>query len=156
MGYFRLYEKMVDRTPLGHGDTGARWNEKNTPMIYCSNSIALTMVEHFSISGYKVSETVFELAELEIKYDIPSIEPSDLPSEWNLRFHNRDTKEFGTTWCRNKEFLCLKVPSARIPLSAYPKEHNLLINPLHPDFVKCIKTMSTEDVVFKLNIKKSN
>lgn len=155
MSYFRLYEKRDGRTPLGYGEAGGRWNEKKTPMIYCSNSRALTMVEHFSISGYKVSSTIFELTELKIDYDIPSIEVNDLPKNWNLRFHKRDTKEFGTTWSLAKEFLCIKVPSARMPLSAYPEEHNLLLNPLHPDFGKYVKSISIEEIQFNLNKKKS-
>lgn len=155
MKYFRLYEKMADRKPLGYGDGGGRWNEKKTPMIYCSNSRALTLVEHFSISGYKVSTTIFELAVLEIDYDIPSIEVNDLPTNWNIRFHTRETKEFGTKWSEAKEFLCIKVPSARMPISSYPEEHNLLINPLHPDFLKKIKVISFEDIKFNLNKVKS-
>lgn len=155
MGYFRLYEKMEGRTPLGYGEGGGRWNNRNIPIIYCSNSRALTMVEHFSISGYKVSHTIFELVELEIDYDIPSVEPKDLPNNWNLRFHGGGTKEFGTRWCESKEFLCLKVPSARMPLSAYPEEHNLLINPFHPDFGKYVKARAIEEVQFNLNVQKS-
>jgi RES domain-containing protein len=155
MEYFRLYEKQAGRTPLGYGVGSGRWNEKKTPMIYASSSVALTMVEHFSISGYKVSNTKFELATLEIDYDIPYIEEKDLPTNWNLRFHKRDTQEFGTTWAGAKEFLCLKVPSARIPISIYPEEHNLLINPLHSDFGTSVKVVLIEEILFNLNKQKS-
>lgn len=46
----------------------------------------------------------------------------------------------------------LMVPSCRIPTCAYPIEHNLLINPLHPDFLRDVKFVSQEDVNFEVNI----
>lgn len=123
-------------------------------MIYSSSSVALTMVEHYSISGNKVSGTLFELAVLEVDYDIPSIEVNDLPKDWDLRFHNKETQQFGTLWSREKQFPCIKVPSARLPLSCYPREHNLLLNPLHPDFNKAVQAISLEDIRFNLNLYK--
>jgi hypothetical protein len=47
--------------------------------------------------------------------------------------------------------ICLKVPSARILLKAYPREHNLLINPLHPNLLGEVKVVSVDDLFFNLN-----
>jgi hypothetical protein len=45
----------------------------------------------------------------------------------------------------------LKVPSCRIPLANYSQEHNLLINPLHPEFNEKVRVTDTWDVSFEVN-----
>ena len=151
MKYYRLYEKIVGRSPLSYGLGSGRWNQRKTPIIYCSNSRSLCMMEHYSIKGFVVSKSSWELAELDIDYDIPMIEVHDLQTDWDKRPHSNETQKFGTLWAEAKDYLCLKIPSSRIPLSAYPEEHNLLINPLHPDFLKSISILKKEDILFNLN-----
>jgi RES domain-containing protein len=42
------------------------------------------------------------------------------------------TQAFGDRWIREERSAVLVVPSAIVPL-----EHNVLLNPAHPDFVRC-------------------
>lgn len=151
MRYYRLFENLSTRSPLGFGPVAGRWNHAGTPLIYTSNIISLPFMELYSIKGPVVAKSTWILASLEIKEEIPMLELDSLPADWNERPPSNSTKDFGTIWANSKEFLCLKVPSARIPLMAYPEEHNLLINPFHPDFYKSVKVISQEEVRFEIN-----
>jgi len=151
MRYYRLYEDVDGHEPLGYGPKGGRWNNSNVPVIYCCNTRSLTLFETYSISGPAVANGKFVLAEIEIEGSIPSIVVKDLPKNWRSRPHSRQTKKFGSFWASKKQSLCLRVPSARMPISCFPEEHNLLINPFHPDFIKSVKILNIEKVQFEVN-----
>lgn len=151
MKYFRLIEEVPDRTPLGYGTAGGRWNLNGTPMIYASNFSSITFMELLSIKGPIVTSTKWVLVMLEVLGDIPQLDSADLPSDWYRRPYPHSTQEFGTQWAQSMTTPYLKVPSCRIPLSSYPLEHNLLINPLHPERNNLVKVISTEQVSFELN-----
>lgn len=150
MIYFRLMENIPGRTPLGYGPGAGRWNERGTPLIYCSNLRTLTMHELHSIKGSVVSTSQWLMVKVDIDYTIPQISLSDLPSDWNIRPVSKTTQIFGSLWARSLSDLCLMVPSARIPLSSFPDEHNLLINPFHPDFITKVKVLETEEIAFNI------
>ena len=137
---------------MGYGPIGRRWNDNNVPLIYCCNVRSLNFFELYCILGIRVSNTHFLLAEIAIDRKIPSIKIDDLPADWRNRQHPRSTKDFGSFWAKSKQGLCIRVPSARMPLSCFPDEHNLLINPFHPDFQTAVKVVNVEEVNFELNI----
>ena len=151
MRYFRLFENKQRHEPLGYGPKGGRWNEDEVPLVYCCNVRSLVFFELYCILGSKVAQTQFKLVEINIEGNIPSVEIEDLSVYWCDRPHPRSTKEFGTYWAKSKQSLCVKVPSARMPLSCFPEEHNLLINPFHPEFQTGIEVVKVEEVVFELN-----
>ena len=155
MQVYRLFENNPLHASLGYGGGGGRWNHPGTPLIYASNTISLPFLELYSIKGPAVTTSKWILAGLEIEGEIPMLEQDNLPGDWNMRPHSRTTKDFGTAWANSKEMLCLKIPSARIPLSAYPLEFNLLINPLHPSFYEHVKVISEEEVSFAINEMKN-
>src|SRR4051812_9467482 len=132
MRYFRLIEDNPLRTPLGYGIAGARWNLNGTPVIYAANQSSLNFIELLSIKGPVVSSINWKLVSLEVSGEIPYVDPNELPEDWRERPCPMSTQELGSEWARSHSTLYLKVPSCRIPLSRYPDEHNLLINPLHP------------------------
>lgn len=150
MRVYRLYENLPTRSPLGFGPGAGRWNHVGTPIIYASNIVTLPFMELYSIKGPVVAQAKWILATLEIPGDIPMLQLDSLPTDWNKRPPSNSTKDFGTHWANSKEFLCLKVPSARIPLLAYPEEHNLLINPFHSDFYKLVQVISEDEVGFEV------
>lgn len=151
MKYYSLFEKADDRTALGYGIAGARWNLQGTPMIYASNCSAITFMELLSIKGPIVAGTKWILATFEVNSEIAQLNASDLPTGWYVRPYPRSTQEFGTRWAQKVTPPFLKVPSCRIPLTNYPAEHNLLINPLHPDTNKHLRVISEVEVSFELN-----
>jgi len=149
--YFRLIEKKHQDSPLGYGRAGGRWNLPGTPIIYACNNSAINFLELLSIKGPIVASAKWCLVTMEIKGDIPYLEPKDLPGDWNMRPYPKSTQRFGTNWAQEKMSACLKVPSCRLPIFRYPYEHNLLINPVHPDIQKSLKIASVEEVEFELN-----
>ena len=151
MKYYRLYEDIPARLPLGFGLGGGRWNHHGVPIIYLSNFPSIVIIEILSIKGSTVARSNWKICAFEIKGPIPELGLNNIPKDWNKRPASRSTKDIGTLWARKMESVFLKVPSARLNLSAYSDEHNLLVNPLHPDFRKVVNYIGSEDFNFQLN-----
>lgn len=151
MKYYRLFEDIPARSALGFGPGGARWNHKGIPIIYLSSYSSIAINEMLSIKGPIVAKSNWILATYEINGDIDAILPKNLPNDWNVRPAPRSTKDIGTIWANSMKTICLKVPSARLNLSSYPEEHNLLVNPLHPDFRNEIIPIKLEAFDFQIN-----
>ncbi|WP_130274783.1 RES family NAD+ phosphorylase [Cecembia calidifontis] len=151
MKYFRLIEKIPGRLPLGYGPGSGRWNPFGIPVIYACSHSALNFLELLSIKGPVVSLTAWSLVEFELAEDPPFLGVEDLPLDWSLRPHPKITQTIGAFWTKQQEHVALKVPSCRIPLINYPQEHNLLVNPLHPDFSNKIKFIQETNVSFSIN-----
>jgi RES domain-containing protein len=78
------------------------------------------------------------LAELDLEYcfadiadEAPLLEArlSDLPRNWNSIPWSSSTQELGTRWMQSLKYLAVLVPSVVIA-----SEHNILLNPAHPEF----------------------
>lgn len=151
MDYYRILKREHAGTPFGYGNNAGRWNSRNVPMIYACSTASLSMTEYLCIKGTSLLATRWSLITYSIDVDIPVLEKDTLPSEWDARPYPLTTQFFGDSWVRRQASVCLKVPSARLLLSAYPREHNLLINPFHPDFIASVKVKATEDLHFHLN-----
>lgn len=151
MRYFRLIENLAERSPLGYGLGAGRWNEFGTPIIYACSVSSLNFLELLSIKGAVVTQSKWKLVVLEIPEPTPELDASYLPSDWRNRPHPRSTQEFGTAWAKAMISPVLQIPSSRIPLKSYPTEHNVLINPLHPDFLGTVKVVEEWDVSFEVN-----
>jgi len=151
MIYFRLIHQHHQSTPLGYGFAGGRWNLPGVPMIYASNITSLNFLELLSIKGAPVADEHWILVQLQIKTQIPHLDGSELPQAWKNRPYPKATQYFGTEWAQKFISPFLKIPSCRIPLINYPQEHNLLINPIHPDFRKLVAVKAAHPVDFALN-----
>ena len=152
MKYFRLFEDISARSPFGYGLGGGRWNHHGVPIIYLSNFSSIAINEILSIKGSTVAMSNWKLCTLQIDDPIPELELTKLPKDWNKRPASKTTKDIGTIWAQQMKSVCLKVPSARLNLSAYSEEHNLLVNPLHPDFRTVVHFINSEDFNFQLNV----
>ncbi len=139
-------------TPLGFGVARGRWNPKGVPLIYACNQPSLNFLELLCIKGPIVSHSKWKLVRLEISGEIPYLSAQDLPTNWKNRPFPLSTQKIGAMWVEQGISLALQTPSCRIPLSSYPNEHNLLINPFHADFNSSVKMTSTESVNYELNI----
>lgn len=120
-------------------------------MIYCCNVSALNFLELLSIKGVVVSQSSWSLITLEINDDLSYLDPSELPTEWRNRPYPISTQQIGTMWAKEMVSPALKVPSCRIPLNMFKDEFNILINPLHPEFLKAIAFLKQEEVSFEVN-----
>jgi RES domain-containing protein len=152
MIYYRLMVDDPSFTPLGFGSGCGRWNPNGVPVIYACNQTSLNFLELLSIKGSVVSQSNWSLVQLEIPGEIPYLSAEDLPFNWRNRPYPTSTQKIGSMWVQRSISAALKIPSCRIPLSSYPDEHNLLINPFHADFTPSIRIKTIEPVNFELNI----
>ncbi len=149
--YYRIIQKKFAVSPLGYGTGGARWNPRGVPIIYAGSSISIITTEFLSIKGGSVVATDWSLVTYSVLNDPPNLDITSLPIDWDSRPYPLSTQEFGRQWTRSNTSVCLKVPSARILLKAYPNEHNVLINPLHPNLQNEVTVVSVDDMFFHLN-----
>ncbi len=61
---------------------------------------------------------------------IETVEAATLPASWRHNPYRRELQLIGEKWLLAESSVCLRVPSA-----VKPEEFNLLINPLHKDFI---------------------
>lgn len=115
---------------IGAEKVGGRWNEKGTRAVYCSENIALALLEY-----YVHSENIANLpqhivvAKIEIPDELIIHEVKELPEYWNQYPYSTKTTTLFTELAKNRNFFALKVPSTLVPL-----EHNIVLNPLYKNF----------------------
>ncbi|MAZ77991.1 MAG: hypothetical protein CMF39_04875 [Legionellaceae bacterium] len=106
---------------------GGRWNSPGTPVVYCSDSLALAALETFvHLDDW---QTAFELVAIPIilpaKVSVTQLNNHEL----NTLLKQKDRQTIGNQWANDKKSCLLRVPSTIIP-----QEDNIIINPLHSDF----------------------
>ncbi|MGH9459477.1 MAG: RES family NAD+ phosphorylase [Thermoanaerobaculia bacterium] len=112
--------------------TGGRWNSPGTPVVYTAEHISLAALEllvHLERAAVLDSYVV-------LPCDLPdsSVETLDrrlLPRHWRTSPAPAELQRLGDAWARARRSVALEVPSAVVEL-----EHNVLLNPQHPDFAK--------------------
>jgi RES domain-containing protein len=108
-----------------------RWNHEGIPVIYVSESLALSVVEKFVHLGFDASHIKFVYFKIDIPdgVSVEKLKSSDLPDDWTAKPPQDSTKEIGSDWARKSETAVLRVPSVLVP-----KSWNYLLNPSHHDF----------------------
>ena len=109
---------------------GGRWNSPGVPVIYCSATASLAVLEVFA------NVNRGELAEEYVLFScsfqesiVETLDPDVLPRNWRRSPAPHELQELGDEWIRNAKSAVLKVPSAIIE-----HEYNYLLNPLHRRF----------------------
>jgi RES domain-containing protein len=128
---------------------GARWNHKDIPAVYTSESRALALLEYtvnVSIDSIPrdLSMTTIEIPDADI-FEIPE---ADLPGDWKSSPAPSSTKDFGTATLETLHSLTLKIPSVVIP-----QEFNYILNPLHAAITR-VQIVDIRDFVYDVRIKK--
>lgn len=121
---------------LAHG----RWNRAGTPVVYCSDHPATTLLEMLvRIDRWDVPPT-FRLLTIDVPDDAPElrVEEPILPAEW--RADIEATRLLGTELLQRAEHLYLLVPCVLVPFA-----WNVLLNPAHPDIARCAITAVTAE-----------
>ncbi len=115
--------------------SGGRWNNAGIPMVYCSSSIALAVLETIVHPG----AGAFPMNRCVIRIRIPDdqfakrrvIGAAGLPEAWNARPPSFKSMDFGSQWIKGMGEVVMEVPSVIVPM-----ESNFLLNPLHPGMEK--------------------
>lgn len=121
---------------------GGRWNPAGVSVLYTSESISLALLEVLA-NTYTLEELqMIQLMEIDIpnNAECQEIKLQSLKKGW---YHDFDyTQWLGQEILQTKKTLLCQCPSAIIH-----KEHNYLVNTLHPDFKK-VKLLNSADFYF--------
>jgi RES domain-containing protein len=105
---------------------GGRWTSDGVPAVYASTSPAGAALEFLAhLEGQSPDDLVVITAMLPGE-SVTSIDT--LPRQWRERPYRDDVRAVGDGWARQRRSLALEVPSVLCT-----PEHNVLINPEHPD-----------------------
>lgn len=119
-----------DLTGIGARIAGGRWNVKGTAVLYTAQNRALATVEYLAHVPIAIIPRNLKMATLDVPDAAPAatISVKDLPRNWDHYPPPPQLATIGTDWIARNSHLLLYVPSAVVP-----GEHNVLINPSHPD-----------------------
>lgn len=101
-------------------------------MVYCSESIALAVLEtvvHLGQEGLPLNRFLVEIAIPDPIWEArQTIDRHSAPGGWNALPAGMASVSFGSDWLGSAASAVLEVPSVIVP-----EEFNALINPRHPD-----------------------
>ncbi|MBN1675521.1 MAG: RES family NAD+ phosphorylase [Kiritimatiellae bacterium] len=125
--------RIRDLSGVGAELHGGRWNHRGVAVLYTSESRSLATVEYLVHLTPSVAPAALSVATLEIGAGIVPrvLRARDLPRNWRTHPPPIALAQIGTDWIRAGKSLLLRVPSAVVT-----GEHNMLINPAHPDMAR--------------------
>jgi RES domain-containing protein len=122
---------------------GGRWNSLGRGVIYAAETYAGAILEvlvHANLDHLPRTQAVLTI-EIPDDLAVERLAASDLPG-WNSP-SQAVSRAFGDRWLAEARTAVLKVPS----LVTQGREHNLLLNPAHPEFAR-IRHAGPEPVVW--------
>ena len=133
---YRVLRKAYAQTPFdGEGAYrfGGRWSSPGTRLCYVSEHQSLAMLEYFVHldEDDPPSDLVLAVAEIPESVTREWIDIRRLPRNWREPSAPPELTRLGDEFVRLGKNCLLVVPSVLAP-----REKNLLINPVHPDFTR--------------------
>lgn len=127
-----LKYKDATLTGIGAEKVGGRWNEVGTRAVYCSENIALALLEYY-VHSENIANLPKEIlvAKIEFPDEFVINELEEFPERWNQYPYSSKTTQIFSGLAKNRDFFALKVPSTIVPM-----ERNIILNPLFKDFGK--------------------
>jgi len=127
---------------LGAARHGGRWNFKDTPAVYASESRSLAMLEilvHTRTTALVPKDRVIISINIPDKDFFLRVAADELPPHWDAipRSPHALQKLF-EEHCIEGTYGGLKIPSV-----VMPEEYNFVLNPMHTDFNKMVTIEST-------------
>ena len=122
----------------------ARWNPRGSFMIYTAESRSLACLENLVHRSGEGNNALYKVMLIEIpdNLSVETLELRSLKKDWYTIDNYSYCQAKGTEWLNDQRTVVLQVPSVIIK-----QEHNYLVNPNHPDFIK-MKLRGTEDFDF--------
>jgi len=111
---------------------GGRWNPPGVAAVYLAESRALAALEILVHASREVVRLEWNVIEVEVPDALITMTHlPDLPADWRALPSSPGARRFGDAWLRQGKSMALSLPSVVVP-----EERVLLIDPLHPDFIK--------------------
>ena len=147
---YRIAHTMFIKDLTGEGPrlNGGRWNHPGTPCIYTSASRALSLLEYTCHTRKHLIPRDLSFATFDIPdHSIQTFSIGQLPGNWNRWPHPRESRDFGTRFLADNQFLLYCIPSVVIE-----EEMNYIINTRHVD-AKRIKIVEVKEYAYDLRLK---
>lgn len=116
----------------GAGKYGGRWNSPGTPVVYASETRALSLLE--ILVGIRSTQPLGAYVLIPTRFEtsfVNTVELEGLPDDWRKSPPHPSTQRIGDLWVADHASAVLRVPSAIVP-----DEFNYVLNPAHPDFAR--------------------
>ena len=130
-------QKRLGAATTGEGAriTGGRWNSVGRPVVYASEHLSLAVLEILVHSQTPEQRQVARaLAEISLPDALIEAVPRRLlRADFGNHSPRAYTQAIGDEWLDSRRSVGLIVPSAIVTI-----ESNLLLNPMHPAFTKCV------------------
>jgi RES domain-containing protein len=112
---------------------GGRWSRRGHALVYTSDTLSLAALEYFVHLGPAMAglELVSFRVEIPKRVTIETMNKTRLPAGWRDIPPPLATRQFGADCAAEQRTAVLRAPSALIP-----EQHNLILNPAHPEFKK--------------------
>lgn len=126
---------------------GGRWNHKNIPCIYTSESRALSLLEYTVNVNIENIPRALSVTTIEIPdKEILIINEKQLPGNWRSVPIPSSTQDFGTQLLKISSNKIIKIPS-----SVIAEEFNYILNPIYSS--NFFKIVEIKDLVYDVRIK---
>jgi len=129
---YRIQKAKYANDISGTGSTlvSGRWHQAGKhPILYASSNISLAILECLVHLPTVVKPPDLVLLTIDVPdKSIVTIDMKNLPENWNKKGYFEDVQHWGTKWLQDLSSLAVLVPSVTSP------DHNILVNPRHPDF----------------------
>lgn len=130
---FRIVKEKYAKDITGTGASlyGGRWNKIGTSVLYCGESIEISLLENIVHLPANLMPNLMLLT-LQIPDDsIQIISTSELPENWYKQPAPEILSEIGDNWAKSNSSIALKVPSVIVHTS-----NNYILNCSHPKYKK--------------------
>ena len=126
---------------------GGRWNHKNIPCIYTSESRALSLLEYTVNVNIENIPRALSVTTIEIPdKEILIINEKQLPGNWLSVPIPSSTQDFGTQLLKISSNKIIKIPS-----SVIAEEFNYILNPIYSS--NFFKIVEIKDLIYDVRIK---
>jgi RES domain-containing protein len=138
---YRIQKAKYANDISGTGSTlvSGRWHQAGKhPILYASSNTSLAILECLVHLPTVVKPPDLVLLTIDVPdKSIVTIDTKNLPENWNKKGYFDDVQQWGTKWLQGLSSLAVLVPSVTSP------DHNILVNPGHPNFghVKIVDSM---------------
>ena len=133
--FFRIVQAQWSASAMnGEGARrwGGRWNPPGMAAVYLAESRALAALEILVHAQREAIHLEWNVIEVTVSDELITMtHPDDLPADWRALPSSPGARRFGEAWLRLGKSVALSLPSVVVP-----EERVLLVDPLHPDFIK--------------------